>query len=95
MAQRITDKLVKGLTEPAAGNQITYDDKVPGFGVRITARGSRAFVLNYRNLEGRERRYTIGSYPAWSVEAARKRAGEIKRQIARGDDPQGEKTASL
>jgi integrase len=94
MAQRVTDKLVKELTEPAAGNQITYDDKVAGFGIRITARGARAFVLNYRNLEGRERRYTIGAYPTWSVERARKRASEIKREIARGDDPQGEKTAT-
>ena len=79
MAERITDKLVKELVPPATGNRRVYDKRIPGFGVRITARGARAFVLNYRNVEGRERRYTIGPYPAWSVEAARKRAGEIKR----------------
>ena len=93
MAERITDKLVKELAPPATGNRRVYDERIPGFGVRITARGARAFVLNYRNVEGRERRYTIGPYPTWSVEAARKRAGEIKRQIARGDDPLAEKTA--
>jgi len=93
MAERITDKSVKELTPPATGNRRVYDERIPGFGVRITARGARAFVLNYRNVEGRERRYTIGPYPAWSVEAARKRAGEIKQQIARGDDPLAEKTA--
>jgi integrase len=94
MAERITDKLVKELVPPSTGNRIVYDERIAGFGVRITARGARAFVLNYRNVEGRERRYTIGAYPAWSVEAARRRAGEIKRQIARGDDPLAEKTAS-
>lgn len=94
MAERITDKLVKGLTQPEVGNQIVYDDRISGFGVRITARGAVAFVLNYRTIEGRERRYTIGSYPTWSVEAARKRAGELKRQIAGGADPLGTKVAA-
>ena len=94
MAERITDKLVKGLTQPKAGNQIVYDDRVPGFGIRITARGATAFVLNYRNLEGRERRYTIGPYPTWSVEAARRRARELKRQIAGGSDPLETKVAA-
>ena len=73
MAERITDKLVKGLTQPTSGNRVIYDEKVKGFGIRITAAGARAFVLNYRNAEGRERRLTIGAYGPneWSVEAAR------------------------
>src|SRR5262245_51101766 len=33
-----------------------------GFGVRVTANGTRAFVLSY-TLAGKERRYTIGQYP--------------------------------
>ena len=49
MAERITDKLVKGLVAPARGNRILYDDEVRGFGIRITANGTRAFVLNYRS----------------------------------------------
>lgn len=93
MAERITDKLVKGLVPPAVGNQITYDDKVSGFGIRSTAAGAKSFILNYRNTEGRERRYTIGAYGEWSVEAARKRAGELKRKVAGGDDPLAEKVA--
>ena len=86
MAERITDRLVKELTPPTAGNRIIYDEKVKGFGVRITAGGARAFVLNYRNAEGIERRLTIGAYGPneWSVEAARKRAGEFKKMIANG-----------
>jgi hypothetical protein len=48
MPIRITDKLVKDLSSPAKGNIITYDTEVKGFGVRITAAGARAFILNYR-----------------------------------------------
>ena len=93
MAERITDKFVKGLAPPETGNRIVYDDKVSGFGIRSTAAGAKSFILNYRNTEGRERRLTIGAYGAneWSVEAARRRAGELKKTIALGGDPLAEK----
>ena len=80
MATRITEALVKGLEAPAKGNNITYDTDVKGFGVRVTAGGARAFVLNYR-AGGRERRYTIGSHPDWSTAAAKQEAKELKKEI--------------
>ena len=83
MAERITDRLVKGLEPPAKGNRVTYDAEVKGFGIRITAGGVKAFVLNYR-IGGRERRYTIGSYPEWSVAAARDEAKGLRREIDLG-----------
>ena len=96
MAERITDKLVKELVPPETGNRIVYDEKVKGFGIRVTAGGAKSFVLNYRNAEGRERRLTIGTYgpDEWSVEAARRHAGEIKKQIVRGEDPLAERVAT-
>ena len=83
---RISDKFVKLLVPPSSGNKISYDDKLYGFGIRITASGHRAFILNYR-FKGRERRITIGQYPTWTVLAARKQAQEFKLQIANGIDP--------
>ena len=83
---RVSDKLVRELQAPARGNRITYDAKLSGFGVRITAAGRRSFILNYY-FKGRERRITIGSYPEWTVLAAKKRAEEFKLQIANGVDP--------
>ena len=98
MAKYISDKIVKELPPPVKGNFIVYDDKdkgVAGFGVRVSAGGTKTFVLNYRNAEGRHRRYRIGEYGRnkWSVEAARKEAKIKKQAVDRGEDPQGDKHA--
>jgi integrase len=99
MAERITDKLVKGLVSPAAGNRVVYDDEVRGFGIRITASGTRAFVLNYRHdaagtgRRTNEFRVTVGGYPAWSVAAARDEARRLKQRIDKGENPLAERQA--
>jgi hypothetical protein len=48
----LTDRIVRELPAPARGAKITYDGgdprrRVSGFGVRVTAAGQRAFILNY------------------------------------------------
>ena len=93
MAERLTDKIVKGLAAPKTGNRITYDHVVKGFGIRITSGDARAFVLNYRTRAGRPRRYTIGSWPDWKTAPARAEAGELKKRIDRGEDPLAESEA--
>ena len=82
MAEKLTDKLVREMAPPGIGNRIVYDAEVKGFGARITAAGARSFVLNYR-INGRERRHTIGGFPAWSVRTARDEAAKLKRDIDR------------
>jgi Arm DNA-binding domain len=95
MAQKLTDREVRALVWPATGNQITYDSIVSSFGVRITARGAIAFILNYRvRATGQERRYTIGSYPDWTVGQAREKAKELKREVDSGGDPLGKEEAA-
>jgi integrase len=87
---RLTDKIVKQLHAPERGNKVTYDAAVKGFGCRVTAAGGRAFVLNYRRkADGRERRFTIGSFPDWSTAAAREEAKRLKREVDGGADPVG------
>jgi len=91
MALRLTDRTVRGLPVPAAGNRIFYDDAVTGFGCRVTAAGARAFVLNYRRRsDGLERRFTVGSFPEWSVAGAREEAKALRRAIDAGEDPVGD-----
>ena len=55
--ERLTDAIVKRLPRPETGNRIAYDSDVAGFGCRVTAAGSRAFILNYRTRTARERRH--------------------------------------
>jgi integrase len=92
---KFDDRFVRTLTAPASGNRIAYErgnDAVRGFGVRVTAAGAKSFVLNY-TIAGRERRLTIGAYPAWSVAAARDQAKSLRRQIDAGTDPLGVREA--
>ena len=87
----LTDKIVRDAPTPRRGAQIKiYDERLPGFGIRVTSTGARSFIFNYIAC-GRERRLTIGSYPAWSVAAARERVSKLRRQVDAGDDPLAEK----
>jgi site-specific recombinase XerD len=90
MTQKLSDKIVKSLPTPPTGNKVYYDSEVKGFGCRVTARGVRSFVLNYRNRSRRERRFTIGSFPDWKTVAAKEEAKELKKRIDRGEDPLAE-----
>lgn len=58
---RVSDELTRSAELPAKGNKNLYDSTLPGFGLRVTAKGAKSFVLNYR-INGRERRITIGQY---------------------------------
>jgi integrase len=74
----------------------TYDAPDPrgkqgwtaGFGIKCSAGGTKSFGLRYRSRKTRsEHWHTIGSWPVWSVEAARAEARELKRRIDMGGDP--------
>ncbi|WP_244283623.1 Arm DNA-binding domain-containing protein [Pseudovibrio sp. Tun.PSC04-5.I4] len=65
-----------------------FDNVVPGFALVIYKSGTKAFNVSYR-FNDRQRRYTIGQLPAWSVVAARERAKAIRREIEMEYDPLG------
>ena len=45
---KLTKRTIDALHPPEKGSIIYWDDVLPGFGVRVTAAGVIAFVLNYR-----------------------------------------------
>jgi len=92
MKTHLTERIVKSAQADPARNVITVDAEIAGFGLRVTQSGAKAFVLSYV-VAGRKRRITIGSWPAWSVVAAREKARELKRRIDSGDDPLAEREA--
>ena len=95
MAQRekLTEKLVKA-AEPRAGIYQVFDEDVRGFPLRTFPSGSRHFTLDYR-AKGRQRRFTIGRWPEWTVTAAREQAKALRRIIDDGGDPLGEREAGM
>ncbi len=94
MRKRLSEETIKHLPVPATGNSITYfvgatiqGAKAPrGFGVRVTAAGARAFILNYR-VRGREHRFTIGAWPDWSALKAVREARNLRQRVDRGENP--------
>ncbi|HEX2988908.1 MAG TPA: site-specific integrase [Chloroflexota bacterium] len=70
----------------AAHEYTLWDDNPPAFGVRIRPGGSRTFILKYR-VDGRQRKLTLGSYGALTVEQARKLAKTALASAAAGTDP--------
>jgi integrase len=83
---RLSDKTVKAAEAPNKGNALVWDTDIRGFALRVTAAGTKSFVLDYR-AGARKRRYTIGRYPDWSVTAARNEAKALRRIVDRGEDP--------
>ncbi len=61
---------------------------VSGFGVKVTPKGAKSFVFQYRMRGAKtDRRYKIGRYGDWTVDLARERARELRLMVDRGIDP--------
>lgn len=92
--QKITRKLIESLTPPTtAEKEFYWDTELKGFGVVITARGKKTFIINYTNRDNRYRRKTLGDCNKISVEQARTIAKDLFHDIAKGSDPIAEEAA--
>jgi len=83
----LTLKTVKALR--GDGKDIVYwDDEEGRFGLRVTAKGVKSYVIQYRNAQGRSRRLTIGrDGTTWTPHQARAKAAELLRIVDGGGDP--------
>ena len=70
----ITELMIRSLSPPEKGQRFYADISVPGFGVRVSQGGTKAFVLLYGDPR---RRLTIGRFPTISLAEARKAAREV------------------
>ena len=83
---RLTAASVERLRPPAKGRIEHWDSLLPGFGLRVSETGSKAWILMYR-VGRRQRRLTLGKYPALGLAKARERAREALDQLDHGTDP--------
>lgn len=85
MGTHLTERVVKA-AEAGERKYVIFDEDCAGFGLCVFESGRKGFILIYR-AAGRQRRMTIGTWPSWSVTAARDEAKRLKRDIDRGEDP--------
>ena len=87
---KITKRKIDALPTPEAADAYHWDTSQEGprgFGLRITPKGVKSFVYQFR-LKGRAaRRITLGRYGALTADQARKIALDHSYSVARGEDP--------
>lgn len=83
----LTETKIRSL-KPKAQRYEVADGGRNGLVLRVTPNGVKTWVLRYR-IDGRPRRFTIGTYPTKSLEGARRDAGE-KRGLVEGNVDPGE-----
>ncbi|MFZ5778912.1 MAG: tyrosine-type recombinase/integrase [Pseudomonadota bacterium] len=95
--EKITKRIVDALKAPKPSRDgvkvrehFVWDRELRGFGVQVMPSGLKSFVIQYRTLEGRNRRAVIGRYGLMTVEDARKLAHEKLVAVSKGVDPVAE-----
>lgn len=92
MKAKLTETSLKAL-EPGAKDFIVWDTELSGFGLKVTPRGRKAFILQYR-MGGRgsgTKKLTFGVHGDITLHQARQMAQQAKGKIASGIDPREER----
>lgn len=88
---RLTKTLVDDIQPPEKGQAFIWDSDVPGFGVRVTPTGIKAWVVQTRVRLGKERRMTIGLCSKVPLDKARLEARKLIATADLGRDPAQER----
>jgi integrase len=84
-------KVEAAVTAAAGSGGFTWDPTLPGFGVRVHASGRAAYVIQYRDGDGRTRRYTLGAVGKLTPDEARALARKEFAKVAAGGNPSVER----
>lgn len=86
MRAKITKRTVDEL-QPGERDLFVWDTQLPGFGCKVTPKGSRIYILQYGRA-GRDRRVTIGRHGIdVTPEQARIAAQRLRGLVAAGETP--------
>lgn len=84
---RIGNEAVKRL-EVTGREYCLWDDKLKGFGVKVTSAGAKSYLVQYRMPGRSTRRFTIGRLGSpWTPTMARTEAEKVLQQVRGGVDP--------
>ncbi|MDU8943490.1 tyrosine-type recombinase/integrase [Ovoidimarina sediminis] len=90
----LTERSVKA-AKPEPKDYFLRDDQTRGFGLKVTPRGRKSFIAEGRIKGAGTKRITIGTYPALSVDQARREASKILADMQMGKDPKAEREAAM
>jgi hypothetical protein len=92
---KLTERTIKKLPRPASGIAEYSDDLLPGLVLRRHSSGGDSWCARYRvKGSSRQRRLTLGKWPALNLSRARELAAKELRRVADGDDPSGQREAA-
>ncbi|WP_428521987.1 tyrosine-type recombinase/integrase [Roseibium sp.] len=77
--------------KPGGKKYFLWDGDLKGFGVVILPSGKKNFIVQFRTLEGRSRRLTLGLYGALTPDEARKLAIKALSETKHGQDPMADR----
>jgi len=82
---RLTDTRVRD-AKPGATVYRVWDSVVPGFLLRVTPSGAKAFCVAFQRIDGHKVNVTIGDAKVWTVDAAREKAAMLRQLHEDGKD---------
>jgi integrase len=91
--RKLTKSALDGLPKPTK-DIVYWDTGSPGFGVKVTPKGRKVFIVLYRTAGAgsRLRKYTIGPYGRVTLHQARIAAQNVHAARLAGRDPASEKS---
>jgi integrase len=92
---KLTKSAIDALPTPSS-DVVYWDAAYPGFGVKVTAKGRKVFIVLYRTGGGGShlRKYTIGPYGRVTLHQARVAAQKVFAAKLEGRDPAAERRES-
>lgn len=82
----LTAAAIDRLKPPTSGQVEHFDASHPGLAFRVSYGGGRSWVYFYRT-SGKQRRLTLGTYPAMSLADAREAWRKARAAVEKGEDP--------
>lgn len=88
---KISKRTVDAAAVPAGNDTYYWDTELKGFGLRVTPRGVRSYVVQYRLKGQAAKRMTLGIHGApWTPDKAREAAQTMLIGVKQGMDPAAE-----
>jgi integrase len=91
---RLTKRAVDSLKPVPDRDVFAWDEEIRGFGVRVKPSGTKTYLIQYRNAEGRTRRLVIGKHGILATDEARDLGRQKLAEVSKGEDPSAKRHAA-